>query len=160
MKTFKDGIKTRKTAKTDYNEHSSRSHLIFTVYIQVYNKQTHAETNGKLTFVDLAGSEDIKHQSNPARVEEGISVNKSLTALRSVIQKLIEKGDRKHIPYNDHILTKLLKDSLGGSAKTLVIVNINASNLAVKETKNTLQWGSRLKEVDNKPTLKEIHENK
>jgi hypothetical protein len=160
LKTFKEGIRTRKTAKTDYNEYSSRSHLIFTVYIEIYNKQTGIETHGKITFVDLAGSEDLKNQTNLDRRDEGIKVNESLTALRTVIQKLIEKGDKKHIPYNNHILTKLLKDSLGGSAKTLVIVNINASNLAVKESKNSLLWATRLKEVDNKPSMKEIHETK
>lgn len=131
-KVYSEGIRTRKTAATNYNEHSSRSHLIFSVIIESHNIETGETTYGKLSLVDLAGSEKLKDESNSLRRDEGIKVNLSLSALKNVIQKLTEKGNNKHIPYKDNILTSLLKDSLGGNAKTLVIVSLGLKQLLLE----------------------------
>jgi kinesin family member C2/C3 len=118
---YQKGIKNRKTASTNYNKHSSRSHLIFTLQVECTNNQTKKTTYGKLSFVDLAGSENLKHETDKKRTDEGIKVNLSLNALKGVIQSLIKQT--KHIPYRNNILTQLLADSLGGSAKTLFFVS-------------------------------------
>lgn len=93
------------------------------------NREGHTpdKTFGKISLVDLAGSENLKYEENKTRVSEGIAVNQSLTALKTVIHRLIESKDsRSAIPYRDNPLTMLLKDSIGGTAKTLVIVSINS----------------------------------
>ena len=95
--------------------------------------------------MDLAGSEkesyDIKEQKQRL---EGSNINRSLLALASCIKTLTEKGNdknvQKFVPYRDSKLTRLLKDSLGGNAKTVMIACITSSYLYYEETLNTLKY--------------------
>lgn len=122
LEMYKGGIEYRKQASTNYNAHSSRSHLVFSIVVETKNNET-GETNfGKISIVDLAGSEKLKHENKGIRKDEGIHVNRSLSALKNVIKKLKDK--ESHIPYRDSQLTMLMKDSLGGNSKTLVFINI------------------------------------
>ncbi len=71
----------------------------------------------------------------------------SLSALGNVISALSEQA--KHVPYRNHILTKLMKDSLGGTAKTLMFVNCSPSVYNESETKNSLDYAVRVKKIKN-----------
>ena len=107
---------------------------------------------GKLSLIDLAGSERaLATDQRTLRSLEGANINRSLLALSSCINALVE--GKKHIPYRNSKLTQLLKDSLGGSCNTVMIANIGPSNLSFGETQNTLHWADRAKEIRSKVEL-------
>ena len=120
------------------------------------NKETGQRTKSKISFVDLAGSERYDKQNATAeRVKEGTKINKSLSALGGVISSL-SKGDRlDYVPYRDNKLTHLMKDSIGGNSKTLMFVNISPTDFNYHETKSSLFFGSKVKEIQN-PVQKNI----
>lgn len=104
---------------------------------------------GKLSLIDLAGSERaLATDQRTMRSLEGANINRSLLALSSCINALVE--GKKHIPYRNSKLTQLLKDSLGGTCNTVMIANISPSNLSFGETQNTLHWAHRAKEITPK----------
>ena len=145
---FVDGLSRRKTRATQMNSESSRSHLVFSIVIDTANINTGVRNVGKLTFVDLAGSEkSSKTGVDKQGQEEANAINMSLTALGNVIQALSEGA--KFIPYRNHVLTKLMKDSLGGTAKTLMFVNCSPSIYNESEMKNSLDYASRVKKIKN-----------
>jgi kinesin family protein 3/17 len=89
----------------------------------------------KLLMVDLAGSERVRRTvSKGARLSEAKSINTSLSALGNVIAALAETNVG-HIPYRDSKLTRLLQDSLGGTARTALIATIGPA--AVNYGKHT-----------------------
>jgi len=131
------------------NAESSRSHLIFAIVVNSKNKTTGQTTTGKLTFVDLAGSERSDKTGVKGKgAQEALQINKSLSALGLVIKALSE--GQTHIPYRDHKLTLMLKDSLGGTAKTLMFVNCSPSIYNESESKSSLEFAERVKKVKNK----------
>ena len=106
-----NGNKNRAVGETLMNKDSSRSHSIFTIYVETSNEQQKV-TLGKLNLVDLAGSErQSKTQATGDRLKEGAKINLSLSALGNVISALVD-GKTQHIPYRDSKLTRLLQDSL------------------------------------------------
>eukprot|EP00210_Caulerpa_lentillifera_P009348 g8912.t1 len=147
---FDEGLKRRKIATTRCNIESSRSHLIFTVLLERCNVITGTKTRSKITFVDLAGSERIFKSgavNDKERLNEARAINKSLSALGDVISALTTR--ETFIPYRNHKLTELMRDSLGGNAKTLMIVNISPLKSDARETLNTLDYAQRAKQVTN-----------
>lgn len=148
-KIFNYGLDNRKTASTNMNKTSSRSHLVFSIVINSRNKQTGQRTVGKLSLVDLAGSERVsKTGATKDRFKEALAINKSLSALGNVISALGD-GKKKHVPYRDNKLTMLMEDSLGGNAKTLMFVNVSPSNFNVDETNTSLVYAKRVKNIKN-----------
>lgn len=110
---------------------------------------------GKLNLVDLAGSErQIKTGTAGKRQKEAIKINLSLSALGNVISALVD-GKSTHIPYRDSKLTRLLQDSLGGNAKTVMIAAIGPASYNYEETLTTLRYASRAKCIRNKPRVNE-----
>jgi Kinesin motor domain len=110
-----------------------------------------------LSFVDLAGSEKAgKTGTDKEGAAEGRAINQSLSALGNVISAL-SKGN-EHIPYRDHPLTMLMKDSIGGTAKTLMFVNVSPSNYNESESKNSMEYATRVKKIKNK-VAKNIESN-
>ena len=115
---FEVGESSRHTSSTKMNDTSSRSHLIFSIFVDVTNRETNQRTVGKLSLVDLAGSERVsKTDSSAERLKEGRAINKSLAALGDVIAAL--SGGESHIPYRNNKLTMLMSDSLGGTVKCM-----------------------------------------
>lgn len=148
-KIFEFGLENRKTASTNMNETSSRSHLVFSIIINSRNKQTNQRTIGKLSLVDLAGSERVsKTGATKDRLKEALAINKSLSALGNVISALGE-GKKQHIPYRDNKLTMLMKDSLGGNAKTLMFVNVSPADYNCDESNTSLTYAKRVKNIKN-----------
>lgn len=138
------------------NRDSSRSHSIFTIYVETSEKIAGGESKikaGKLNLVDLAGSErQSKTQATGARLKEATQINLSLSALGNVISALVE-GKHHHVPYRDSKLTRLLQDSLGGNTKTVMIAAISPSDFNFDETITTLRYASRAKNIKNKPRV-------
>jgi kinesin family protein 16B len=159
------GNSHRTTAATNMNDVSSRSHAIFTItFVQAgYCDGVPSETVSKIHLVDLAGSERADATgATGQRLKEGAHINKSLVTLGSVISALAElsvetSGQRKSffIPYRDSVLTWLLKDSLGGNSKTIMIAAISPADCNYGETLSTLRYANRAKNIINKPTVNE-----
>ncbi|CAM0881612.1 unnamed protein product [Alopecurus aequalis] len=151
MKLLQQGNQNRTTEPTRVNETSSRSHAILQVVVEYrYMDGASVITRvGKLSLIDLAGSERaLATDQRSQRSLEGANINRSLLALSSCINALVE--GKKHVPYRNSKLTQLLKDSLGGSCNTVMIANISPSNLSFGETQNTLHWADRAKEIKTK----------
>ena len=151
------GWKNRSTGATLMNADSSRSHSIFTINVEMM--QTSGSDGhirkGKLNLVDLAGSErQSKTQATGDRLREANKINLSLSALGNVISALVD-GHSSHIPYRDSKLTRLLQDSLGGNAKTIMVANIGPSKFNYDETLTTLRYANRAKDIKNKPRVNE-----
>lgn len=143
------GQYNRSMAVTNMNEHSSRSHLIFMLTVEQKNLHDRSVKVGKLHLVDLAGSEKVaKTGASGERLDEAKNINRSLSALGNVINALT---DRKytHVPYRDSKLTRVLQESLGGNAKTSLIVTCSPSNFNEQETISTLRFGQRAKMIKN-----------
>lgn len=146
---FKESSKVRKTASTKMNNASSRSHALLVVYVTGTNLSTGVQTNGKLNLIDLAGSERVGKSGaidDDQRLKEATNINKSLSSLGSVIHALGAK--QKHVPYRDSVLTHLLQDSLGGQAKTLMVVQISPVLKNVDETICSLGFAQRVRAVE------------
>ena len=153
LNILKIGRENRAQASTKMNEHSSRSHSIFMITInQKNNKEGNAKT-GKLYLVDLAGSERMaKTGATGKTLEEGKIINKSLTILGIVINRLTD-GKSNYIPYRDSKLTRVLQESLGGNSKTCLIITCSPSVFNESETLSTLRFGERAKKIRNKAKI-------
>ncbi|XP_003407846.1 kinesin-like protein KIF27 isoform X1 [Loxodonta africana] len=159
------GNAARHTGTTQMNEHSSRSHAIFTISICQVEKNMEAAEDGswqspqhivsKFHFVDLAGSERVTKTGNTGeRFKESIQINSGLLALGNVISALGDpRRKSSHIPYRDAKITRLLKDSLGGSAKTVMITCVSPSSSDFDESLNSLKYANRARNIRNKPTV-------
>eukprot|EP01012_Entosiphon_sulcatum_P039254 TRINITY_DN5159_c0_g1_i1.p2 TRINITY_DN5159_c0_g1~~TRINITY_DN5159_c0_g1_i1.p2 ORF type:complete len:805 (+),score=202.62 TRINITY_DN5159_c0_g1_i1:3523-5937(+) len=147
QETLARGYECRKTASTDANEHSSRSHCILTIFVESTNRSSGVATNGKLHLIDLAGSERLsKTHATDVRLQEAKNINLSLTQLGLVISALASKKD--HIPYRNSTLTRLLADSLGGNCKCLMFANISMLPENSGETVSTLKFASGARQVE------------
>ena len=109
----------------------------------------------KLTFVDLAGSERVSGQRagelGVAHRKEMASINTSLSALATCIGALTQRS-RRHVPYRDSVLTRLLQTSLGGNSRTLLLAAISPAAAAIDESISTLRFAHRAKQVALKAT--------
>eukprot|EP00397_Hematodinium_sp_SG-2012_P006446 GEMP01006476.1.p1 GENE.GEMP01006476.1~~GEMP01006476.1.p1 ORF type:complete len:534 (+),score=144.25 GEMP01006476.1:257-1858(+) len=142
------GFANRKTAATAMNSESSRSHLILTIKVLLENTKTNVKIKGKMTMVDLAGSERVKQsQVEGQALKEAIEINKSLTSLGNVMEQLTT--GKKNVSYREHLLTQVLQDSLGGTAKTLMFANVSPASINYGETIMTCKWATRARNVVN-----------
>ncbi|XP_025024800.1 kinesin-like protein KIF27 isoform X1 [Python bivittatus] len=169
MSLLETGNAARHTGTTQMNEHSSRSHAVFTISIcqqqQPLQKDTDCAQNSsqssgqliasKFHFVDLAGSERVTKTGNTGeRFKESIQINSGLLALGNVISALGDpKRKNAHIPYRDAKITRILKDSLGGNAKTVMITCISPSSSDFDESLNSIKYANRAKNIRNKPIV-------
>ncbi|XP_034445867.1 kinesin-like protein KIF3B isoform X2 [Hippoglossus hippoglossus] len=152
------GNQNRSVGSTNMNEHSSRSHAIFVITVECSELGVDGENHirvGKLNLVDLAGSErQAKTGAQGERLKEATKINLSLSALGNVISALVD-GRSSHIPYRDSKLTRLLQDSLGGNACTVMVANIGPASYNMEETLTTLRYSNRAKNIKNKPRINE-----
>ena len=166
---FHKGEKNRVTESTIMNKDSSRSHAILIAKIEksiVFSKEKLDElrkesnekikaervmTNSYLYLVDLAGSERVKKtKAVDMRLEEAKKINFSLLTLGKCINALAE-GNTNFISYRESVLTRLLQESLGGNAKTSLIVTVSPSNYNADETISSFNFAQRAMKVKNKP---------
>eukprot|EP00484_Ammonia_sp_Unknown_P030350 CAMPEP_0197036352 /NCGR_PEP_ID=MMETSP1384-20130603/13886_1 /TAXON_ID=29189 /ORGANISM="Ammonia sp." /LENGTH=772 /DNA_ID=CAMNT_0042466525 /DNA_START=81 /DNA_END=2399 /DNA_ORIENTATION=+ len=147
-----NGHVNRSVASTRMNEHSSRSHAVFMLQLEARNTETGSSKASKLMLVDLAGSEKVrKTNATGQTLKEAQQINKSLMVLGLVINSLVE--NKKHVPYRDSKLTRLLSDALGGNSKTMLIVTASPSKYNVEETLSTLRFGQRAKSIKNEAKI-------
>ena len=162
---FHKGELNRNTESTKMNEHSSRSHAILILKIEKSMKIINPKnlsnikktdrllTCSYLHLVDLAGSERVrKTGATDMRLEEAKKINLSLLCLGNVISSLTNPNT-SHISYRDSKLTRLLKESLGGNAKTSLIVTVSPSTYNQDETMSSLLFASRAMKVQNRPVI-------
>ncbi|KAE9524819.1 hypothetical protein AGLY_014869 [Aphis glycines] len=156
---LEEGMKNRTVGSHNMNECSSRSHTMLTVYItseqQISEDGVFITKQGKINFVDLAGSEMTKKTMSEGKtLEEANNINKSLMVLGYCIASLSDPKKRKgHIPYRDSKLTKLLSDSLAGTGVTLMIACISPARSNASETISTLRYAARAKKIKTKPVI-------
>ncbi|ODV61714.1 Kip2p, partial [Ascoidea rubescens DSM 1968] len=146
LNLIKKGDTFRKTASTNFNQRSSRSHAIILIRLINKNNSTKKSTISTLSLCDLAGSERATSQSE--RRKEGSFINKSLLALSSVISKLSSPNSSlNHINYRDSKLTRLLQPALSGNAIVSILCTIHLSMENFNETINTLRFAARAKNI-------------
>ncbi|EPQ50948.1 kinesin-domain-containing protein [Gloeophyllum trabeum ATCC 11539] len=170
------GNANRRTATTDWNERSSRSHSVFRLVIESRERADAMSSSGRctpgpprpptpggprlqalggksvqtsvLSLIDLAGSE--KATSDKERTKEGKYINQSLLTLGTVIGTLADnaaKHKTDYVPFRNSKLTRMLQPSLSGNARISVICTINPDTNAVSESTNTLLFAQRIKKV-------------
>ena len=151
MSLFKSGNSKRQVSATAMNSESSRSHSVFSLLVRVTNRKNGNTCTGKLSLIDLAGSEKAKKTgATKEQLKEASSINSSLSVLGDVIKSL--SVGSKHVRYRDNKLTQLMQDSLGGTAKTLMFVNISPAEYNREETIGSLKYASRAKDIKNDVT--------
>ncbi|XP_032153857.1 kinesin-like protein KIF9 isoform X1 [Sapajus apella] len=155
-----EGETNRIIASHTMNKNSSRSHCIFTIYLEAHSRTLSEEKyiTSKINLVDLAGSERLGKSGSEGRVlKEATYINKSLSFLE---QAIIALGDQKrdHIPFRQCKLTHSLKDSLGGNCNMVLVTNIYGEAAQLEETLSSLRFASRMRLVTTEPAINEKYD--
>ncbi|XP_017711174.1 PREDICTED: kinesin-like protein KIF9 isoform X1 [Rhinopithecus bieti] len=155
-----EGETNRIIASHTMSKNSSRSHCIFTIYLEAHSRTLSEEKyiTSKINLVDLAGSERLGKSGSEGRVlKEATYINKSLSFLE---QAIIALGDQKrdHIPFRQCKLTHALKDSLGGNCNMVLVTNIYGEAAQLEETLSSLRFASRMKLVTTEPAINEKYD--
>lgn len=146
---LKQGCKNRRTASTNMNTDSSRSHAILQIILTQKDVTSGEIRRSSLFLVDLAGSEKVDRSgATGITLEETKKINLSLSVLGLVINSLTDPKVN-HVPYRDSKLTRILQESLGGNSRTTLIINISPASGSYYETLSTLRFGSRAKKIRN-----------
>jgi len=152
---MQQGTKARTVAATKMNATSSRAHTVVTLIFETItttdgNKST---KSSEVNLIDLAGSERADSAGTTGQgLKEGTMINKSLSALGNVISAL---ATGKKAPFRDSVLTKLLQNSLGGNAKTVMIAALSPADMNYDETLSTLRYADRAKQIKTKAAVNE-----
>ncbi|KAJ2905508.1 tubulin-dependent ATPase kip3, partial [Coemansia aciculifera] len=145
------GNANRTMSPTEANAVSSRSHAVLQVHVRQKPRAGGLQTDvttATLSIIDLAGSERATvARSNNARMREGANINRSLLALANCINALCDQKTKRHIPYRDSKLTRMLKFSLGGNCRTVMITCVSPASTYFEETHNTLKYANRAKNI-------------
>lgn len=157
----------RQTCTTRMNDKSSRSHTVLTILINQHcSNKLNTVCSSKFCLVDLAGSERVKKTGNTGKhFKESIHINADLLAVGNVIRALSDRAQnfcgkpRKatFIPFRDAKITRLLRDSLGGTSHTLMMTCLNPSSHSLAETLNVLYFASKARHIRNHPAKQPIH---
>eukprot|EP00239_Pterosperma_sp_CCMP1384_P000083 CAMPEP_0197846354 /NCGR_PEP_ID=MMETSP1438-20131217/3106_1 /TAXON_ID=1461541 /ORGANISM="Pterosperma sp., Strain CCMP1384" /LENGTH=825 /DNA_ID=CAMNT_0043457965 /DNA_START=38 /DNA_END=2515 /DNA_ORIENTATION=+ len=165
---MQEGEKHRTVANHKLNAHSSRSHAVLMVTVQRSDAPKDAVRatsslsaptlqRGKLLLVDLAGSERQKSTGASGQVlEESKFINLSLTSLGKCINCLVDPSQASHVPYRESKLTRLVKDSFGGTARTSLVVTVGPAVTYYNETSNTIKFGQRAIKIENSLRKREL----
>jgi hypothetical protein len=161
------GEANRHFAATTLNHNSSRSHTLFRIFFEYIDPEEKVYES-VCNFVDLAGSEKLSRfdneteQSKNDRIKESKSINKSLFFLTQIINMKSVLKSESFIPYRNSPLTKILKNSIGGNAKTVILLCLHPSFCNIEQTLGTLRFGNLAKSIVNtvcKNSLTQVHEN-
>eukprot|EP01059_Diplonema_ambulator_P004010 TRINITY_DN13709_c0_g1_i1.p1 TRINITY_DN13709_c0_g1~~TRINITY_DN13709_c0_g1_i1.p1 ORF type:complete len:1010 (+),score=216.73 TRINITY_DN13709_c0_g1_i1:37-3030(+) len=153
------GGKRKVMGYSHLNVESSRSHTIFsiTVVCTTEGKNKKSKRTATLNFCDLAGSESMMADGDLGQKKECVNINKSLTYLKNVIKQLAEHD--RHVSYRNSTLTRILKQSLGGNAKTSIIITIHPGREQQKDSRNSLYFGSMARTVKNRARVNAEYED-
>jgi len=140
------GVAHRVTADNLQHTESSRSHMLFTIKVRIEPRQGIDEpVMAYVTLCDLGGCERLHADLAAEQRKEAIEINRSLSALLDVIEAICKHY--KQIPFRNHKLTQLLQDSLGGTAKTLMLATLSPAASAEHDTLMALKYAGRLKSI-------------
>ncbi|KAL6750482.1 P-loop containing nucleoside triphosphate hydrolase protein [Haematococcus lacustris] len=158
----------RQVRDTRMNNSSSRGHLIVRIIVESRDSTPHSSSGvvvSTLNFVDLAGSERLSQaameagDSDRLRQKEASNINRSLLTLGTVIRAL---GDlpaaRKHVPFRDSKLTRILQPALAGNARMAIVVTISPAGRAVDTTRAALHFANAAKRVVMSPKVNKVHD--
>ncbi|KAH0613476.1 uncharacterized protein H6S33_005362 [Morchella sextelata] len=158
------GNANRTISPTEANATSSRSHAVLQINVMQKPRTAGMSENhmfATLSIIDLAGSERASVTKNRGdRLLEGANINRSLLALGNCINALCDPHKSNHVPYRDSKLTRLLKFSLGGNCKTVMIVCVSPSSQHYEETHNTLKYADRAKKIKTKVSRNTMNVNR
>ncbi|KAL1901026.1 tubulin-dependent ATPase kip3 [Sporothrix stenoceras] len=164
MDMIVQGNEFRTVSPTEANAVSSRSHAVLQINVAQRDRNANVNephTMATLSIIDLAGSERASATKNRGeRLLEGANINKSLLALGGCINALCDPRKKNHVPYRNSKLTRLLKFSLGGNCKTVMIVCVSPSSAHFDETQNTLRYANRAKNIQTKVTRNVFNVNR
>lgn len=151
---LKQGERRRQVGATHLNQHSSRSHVMVRLWIESKGVNDNRVRVSTLSLVDLAGSESVRLTGSSERRQEGHYINQSLMTLGKVVYSLSdEKTSRKHVPYRDSKLTRLLQPSLSGQAQVVLLCCISPQVSHLEESHNTFKFAIRAKKIPQKATI-------
>ncbi|CAE7579847.1 kif1 [Symbiodinium natans] len=163
--TIEEATTHRTVGSTLMNATSSRAHTVLMVEFKAVSAGSTRVS--MINLVDLAGSEKVKQTgAEGERMKEGAMINKSLSALGNVIEKLAEKSTNPKkaavivVPYRESKLTRLLQNALGGSSKTIMICALSPASSNYDETLSTLRYADRAKKIKNKAVVNENPQEK
>ena len=154
------GDTNRAIGETEMNQASSRSHCIFTILVEARKRGSDTVIRSKLNLVDLAGSERVhKTNSTGQTLREAQHINASLFFLEMVIVALHERTQKgkesTHIPYRNSMMTSVLRDSLGGNCKTMMVATISQEAKQTDESISTCQFAQRVALIKNNAYINE-----
>ncbi|KAF8820384.1 kinesin motor domain-containing protein, partial [Cardiosporidium cionae] len=156
------GDTNRIVAETPINDASSRSHCIFTIWVERRVHGSEYCRRAKLHLVDLAGSERSAKtglHSDTRLFRESCSINLALHYLEKVILALHSRRKTEnhsvHVPYRNSMITSVLRDSLGGNCKTIMIGTIAIENECIDETVSTCRFAQAVSQIENTPQINE-----
>ncbi|XP_067386554.1 kinesin-like protein KIF9 isoform X2 [Emydura macquarii macquarii] len=155
-----EGETNRIIGEHTLNKNSSRSHCIFTIYIESHSRilSDAKYIASKINLVDLAGSERLGKTGSEGQVlKEATYINKSLSFLEQAIIALADRK-RDHVPFRQSKLTHALKDSLGGNCNTVLVANIYGEAAQIEETLSSLRFATRMKWVTTEPAINEKYD--
>ncbi|KAI8373831.1 P-loop containing nucleoside triphosphate hydrolase protein [Blakeslea trispora] len=154
MQVFEYGSQSRSTGSTGANSDSSRSHAVLQILLRPTKNRK--KIVGKLSFIDLAGSERgaDRGETDVKTRMEGAEINKSLLALKECIRALDQ--DKRHTPFRQSKLTQVLKDSFVGNSRTCMIATISPNQSNSEHTLNTLRYADRVKELKGEKDRKAV----
>ena len=144
-KVLYKGLRDRRESQNEKHYHSSRSHCIFSMIVKL------GDVRGIINLVDLAGSEYAADGGGGR--QETKCINQSLLSLKKVLRSLITH--KSHIEYNESVLTKVLKSSIGGYSRTLMIATISPSSVDFVPTRSTLIYAQIANRITNNPITNE-----
>ncbi|NWX16162.1 KIF9 protein, partial [Aegotheles bennettii] len=153
------GETNRVIAEHTLNKKSSRSHCIFTIYIESRFRGCSdvKSINSKINLIDLAGSERLSKTGSEGQVlKEATYINKSLSFLEQIIIALADPK-RDHVPFRQSKLTHVLKDSLGGNCNIVLVANICGEAVHVEETLSSLRFATRMKCITTEPVINQTY---
>ena len=161
------GTRNRRVGSHELNKDSSRSHSMMTVHVESHASRDGVTMSkfGKVSFVDLAGSEKAGQTgAEGQRLKEGCAINQSLTTLGTCISVLADKAMGKAktqvVPYRNSNLTRILQNALGGNSKTIMICAISPASMNTEESMSTLRYADRAKKIQNKAVINESPQDK
>ena len=152
---LQQAINKRVVKKTEKNDDSSRSHLLFKLIVNNFDKNDGKNSTGTLVLVDLAGSERLNESKTYGEsFKETQHINKSLSSLGDVMSALYRKEN--YIPFRNSKLTLLLQDYLIGDSKAVMIVNLSSDEQDFNSTLTSLNFAKQVKKVEklNKKGIK------
>jgi kinesin family protein C1 len=139
--------KQRAVGTTDMNDHSSRSHSVFALYLTGVHAEQRTELRGALHLVDLAGSERLdRSNATGDRLKETQNINRSLSSLADVF--LAKAEGRAHVPFRNSKLTHLMEPCLSGQGKTMMVVNVAPERDNTAESLCSLRFAGQVSQCN------------